>query len=443
MKKNRIIVKHLVPGIILSLLIGCGSSQDEKQVMAEPVYSMMDDFIIIGYSGPPDGEVTLERYQEIADAGIDILVPGNGAFNREQNLRAMNLAEQVGLKIIPVDARVMPFNLKPDVEIDTVVISEVVKDYREHPGLAAYILRDEPNADLFPALGELSASFRERDPIHEPLINLFPSYGSPIQLGFEDYRSYISSFIEQVKPGLLSYDNYALREGVTWYDAWYKDLRIVREETWKAAIPFIVFVQSQGIREGMRVPNRAEIMWQVNTALCYGARGIGWFSYWTPQPDQGLPQEEGAEPFLVESHFSAMIDLRGERTEVYNYVKEANSYISKAGKGLLGWDHVAVSRWEDGILVNGEASPIVHPSGESTNVVVGTYLQQDSTTGRIVVSNSRCDKTAIFEMELAPSWKYAQVFTSKDARPTGTEGDLSGWRLEAGGSVIIELKKIH
>ena len=168
-----------------------------------------------------------------------------------------------------------------------------MNDYKNHPALAGYLIRDEPAAGMFPSLKEYTELFRKEDPLHEPTINLLPSYGSPVQLGSDDYPAYINSFITTVKPGLLSYDNYALREGLTWYDPWFADLAVVREETKKFRIPFIVFIQSEGIRNGLRVPNRAEILWQINTSLAYGAHGVGWFCYWTPESDQGFQQEEG------------------------------------------------------------------------------------------------------------------------------------------------------
>ena len=288
--RMRNLIKIVIQGILIMLVFGCGSeNKKEASKSAQNSPGLHEKFIIMGYSGPPAGELNLERYQEIADAGIEILVPGNGTFSAEQNLNAMDMAQKVGIGIIPVDMRVLPFALKPDISIDPEMIRTIVYDYKNHPALAGYVIKDEPNADLFPSLAELSALFREKDPNHEPLINLFPSYGSPVQLGFDDYRSYVSSFIKTVHPGLLSYDNYALRVGSTWYDSWYSDLEIVREETKKAQIPFMVFVQSEGIREGLRVPNRSEILWQVNTALAYGARGIGWFCYWTPCARPGIP----------------------------------------------------------------------------------------------------------------------------------------------------------
>jgi hypothetical protein len=434
----KLILINVFSGILLTLLIGCGRGKtvncnSPEQRNAE----LIDEFVIMAYSGPPPGEVTLERFQEIAESGIEILVPGNGIFNAEQNLKAMELAEKVGIRVIPVDMRILPMALKADITIDSGLIREVVNDYKGHSALAGYVIKDEPGAGLFPALKILSELFIKADPLHEPLINLFPSYGSPVQLGFDDYRAYITDFINTVKPGLLSYDNYALREGVTWYESWYSDLAIVREETKKVQVPFIVFVQSEGIKGGLRVPNRAEILWQINTALAYGARGFGWFCYWTPQPDQGFQPEKGAQPPLVESHYNAMIDFNGNRTKVYDFVREANIYLKKAGRGLLSWNNTHVARYEAGKLIAGGSSPLITPSGEHANLVIGTYVKDNR--GRIVISNSRCEESAAFSIQTSSKWKISGVFTSICATPAGDIASLTEWNLEPGGSVVIEM----
>ena len=47
--------------------------------------------------------------------------------------------------------------------------------------------------------------------------------------------------------------------------------------------------------------------------------------------DAGFQQAEGAAPPLVESHYNAMIDIEGNRTQLYDHVSEANFYLKKAG----------------------------------------------------------------------------------------------------------------
>lgn len=410
------------------LLVGCNSEKKEG-------IELQDEFIIIGYNGPPAEELTLERYREVAASGIEIMVQGNGILDGPGNIKAMDLAQEAGIRIIPFDARIMGLFENPEDPVDSSVVEALTAEYKDHPAFAGYVIRDEPHSDLFPLLRSISDEFRAEDPGHEPFINLFPSYGTIHQLGFEDYRDYIRSFIETVQPGILSYDNYPTRLDTTLYEAWYKDLSIVREETLKAGIPFMVFILSEGIREGLRAPNRAEILWQVNSAIPYGPRGFGWFCYWTP-PTTEPP--EGAENVFVEHHHDAMINLNGEQTPMYDYVKEANAYIKKVGTDLLSWESTAVARYGKGRLLEGN-SPVVEVRGEEAGLVLGTFSK--GKTKRIIVSNASCEEATSFSLEPLAGWHFGSLVTSIDAQSAGTGGLLNNWHLEAGGSVIIDMEK--
>jgi hypothetical protein len=425
-----IMIRPILLSLFILLSISCTSGREQVE--------LLDGFVIAAYSGPPPGEVTLQRYREIAEAGIDVIIPGNGTLNGEQNLKAMDLATRTGIRVLPVDTRVMPFALTAGIEIDTSVIRGMVNDYKDHPAFAGYVVRDEPSAFLFPSLGDLCNVFRELDPAHEPLINLFPSYASREQIGSPDFRTYIRDFISTVRPGLLSYDNYALREPDTWYDHWFSDLELVREETRRAGIPFWVFIQSEGIGSHMRVPNRAEVLWQVNTALAYGARGLGWFTYWTPEADQGIEQQEGAPPPLIEEHHGAMLDIHGNRTALYDHVREANLYSKEVGSGLTGWENASVARYEDGRMLAGGSSPVLAVSGENARLVIGTFTKGKRT--RVMISNSSCENPAGFSVNLIGKGKIKGPVASIDASPGGDGSDLHEWLLEPGGSVILEIK---
>ena len=437
---KRAIIK-ILPGLLILLFSSCiTNNKEEKDSASQNTIELTDEFVIMAYSGPPIEEVNEKRFYEIADAGIDVLVPGNGTFTGEQNLKAMDLALKAGIRILPVDMRILPFALKPEVSIDTLIINSIVNEYSKHPAFAGYLIKDEPGAELFASLRNLRDIFQERDPKHEPFINLLPSYGSPTQLGAADFREYIHSFIDTVKPALLSYDYYALRNGVTMYEGWFNDLKIVREETQKAQIPFIVFVQSEGITEGLRVPNRAEILWQVNTALAYGAKGFGWFCYWTPPSDQGFPQTEGAKAPIIESHYNAMIDVNGNRTEVYDYVREANLFSKKVGNGLLDWENTDVALYNKGKMMEGGSSPIITPIGKKAKLVIGTFRKDDKI--RIIVSNSSCEEISPVALNVSSGWKMYKVFASIEAEVTDNKKSQLEWNIQPGGSVVIDLQKI-
>ena len=410
--------------------------ENSKKQTVKTRSELVDEFVITAYSGPPPGEINEERYNEIAAAGIDVIVPGNGSFSPEQNLAALDLAQKAGIRVLPIDQRIMAFGQTADVQIDTALIRKIVNGYKDHPAFAGYVIRDEPGMGLFPALGKVCTYFKEADPGHEPLINLFPSYASDEQLETSDFRTYIRSFIDTVHPGLLSFDFYALRESETWSEGWFNDLAIVREETRIAGIPFWVFIQSEGIRDYLRIPNRSEILWQVNTAVAYGARGLGWFTYWTPQADQSIPQVEGAPPPLVEEHYGGMLDIEGNPTPLFNFVTEANNYIHYAGRALLGWDNSHVARYEQGKLIEG-SSPLIKPFSEDANLVIGTFSLGERR--RIVISNSSHDIDFFFTLVIPPEWQVNSVITFIDAIPPDLEDPELTTMIDPGGSVVLDL----
>jgi hypothetical protein len=217
---------------------------------------------------------------------------------------------------------------------------------------------------------------------------------------------------------------------------WFSDLAIVREAARAADIPYMVFVLSEAITNGFRVPDRAEILWQANTALAYGTRGVGWFAYWNPLPDHGWGiAYEDDKPRLIEPHYNAIIDLEGNRTELYDYVKEENQYLNKAGKGLLGWDNSDAARFEKEELVEG-SSPVITPEGVNANLIIGTFRKDKRL--RIVLSNSNWENPATFSLKVSPDWEIDGIFASIDA--TFAEGSFTEWTLEPGGSVTIDLK---
>lgn len=400
------------------------------------VPELTDEFLVYAYSGPPPAELNAERFSEIAESGIEILCPANGVYSVEQNLKLMDLAHDVGIRIIPADMRPLGLSYEPDMPVDTLMIKNLVDDYKHHPAMAAYLIKDEPGGDKFTALKNVSQLVSQLDHEHLPLINLFPSYASNEQLKAEGFRDYLTSYIKVVKPRLISWDNYALRLDATSYEPWFNDLQVVREESRKADLPYVVFIQSEGIKEGLRVPNREEILWQVNTALAYGVSGIGWFCYWTPLPAPG----EGIQPGLVETHHNAMIDLKGEKTEIYDYVKEANFYAREIGKELRVWDNYAVARYESGEMKGEGSSPILVPQGTEANVVVGAFKKGKRYI--LYISNSRCDSPARFKADLKPPFRIKGVKQHINSElPKNPKKNREEWILEAGGSVILEIEE--
>ncbi|MBC7328746.1 hypothetical protein H5T88_00130 [bacterium] len=280
---------------------------------------VVDEFIITYWCGPPLKETTLERYKEIKDAGFNIAaVSIDGAFKKEDNLRLLDIAKEVGLKCVIADQRLTwDIASKPNWEK---IVDEVIKDYSSHPALHGYFIMDEPNASHFPLLAKVVSYIKEKDPKHIAYINLFPDYATPEQLGTPTYKDHVDLFIRTVKPQLLSYDYYTFLQGGD-RETFFENLRVVKEASEKARIPFIVVIQM--VTHGpYRDLTKGEIAWQAYNCLAYGAKGICYFTYWTPPDDPVWHWRNG------------IISWDGKRTAHYEEVKEVNSEVKVLGDFL-------------------------------------------------------------------------------------------------------------
>lgn len=135
-----------------------------------------------------------------------------------------------------------------------------------------------------------------------------------------------------------------------------------------------------------------------------------------------------------------MIDIDGNHTEVYDHVREANLYLKKAGRGLLDWENTDVARYEAGKMIEGGSSPVVTPAGDDANIIIGTFRKDNRK--RIVISNSSCEESAAFSLQLSPEWNLEEIFTSIDASRVGEKKSVLEWNMEPGGSVLIDLKPV-
>ena len=66
-------------------------------------------------------------------------------------------------------------------------------------------------------------------------------------------------------------------------------------------------------------------MWQVNVSLAYGAKGIQYFTYWTPEVASDAWRHFG----------EALVSADWQPTPLYDYAKRVNQYLKVVGKVLL------------------------------------------------------------------------------------------------------------
>jgi hypothetical protein len=193
-------------------------------------------------------------------------------------------------------------------------LDALIDQYKACPNAYAYFLGDEPSASYFPYIGRMVAHIRQRDPNHLPYLNLLGN-ATPEQLGVADFPTYVNQYVNTVHPSILSYDYYGLTVAGDG-SAHLQNLGIVANAAKDAGIPFVNLVQNCSWDSWLRKPNANEMRFLTTSTLAYGAQGIGYFNYYTDDPDGGGVFDKAA----------------GTTTDVYAWTKPLNKEFKNVAK---------------------------------------------------------------------------------------------------------------
>ena len=288
------------------LFADCGIQPNKDK--SPPVWETLS-FPIAGWVGFEEEYLDLAHFQDLADAGFTI----TSAHYEDAalNLKAMDLAQQVGVKVAVVDLRI-----QPDEPVDDDArrkIDMVADDYKDHPAYFGFLVRDEPNVSVFKFMADIKNHYLSRDPVHLAFANLLPDYASEEQLGTPTYQEHVDIFMRVFQPQVLSYDYYPFTNK-GFRDTYYQNLGVIRDAALRAGVPFWAFTMTCEIDPAYPTPGEAWIRLQAFTDLAYGARGIQYFTY-------GLPYSE------VENFVTAILDKDGNKTYLYDIARRLNAEI--------------------------------------------------------------------------------------------------------------------
>lgn len=281
-------------------------------VFAQEKLAVNGEIPVLAWVGIPEKETTIERFKELKESGINI----NYSYysNVEAVEKALDIAGKTGVKLMPYC---------PELQSEP---EKTVKRLMKHPAFYGYHLRDEPHARDFPELGDWMKRIQAIDKQHPCYINLFPNYGKPERFfekgyilppGKDIYEEYVNAFLKDVPVSFISFDHYPVIEndGIrTLRPEWYKNLEIIAAASKKSGLPFWAFARSVAYGRSP-VSTLAEIRLQLYSNLAYGAQGLQYFTYWTPDINSRW------------DFHHAPIDLEGRRTAMYDRISEVNRII--------------------------------------------------------------------------------------------------------------------
>ena len=325
--------------------------------------------ILAWYSIPPE-QTTISRYLELKESGITYNL---SFFNDAESMSgALDTAWKAGIKMIVYC---------PELKTET---EKSVKRFMNHPAVAGYMLRDEPNRSDFPELADWAKKIRATDDSHFCYLNLFPNYATEEQLGTKTYQEHVDLFIKEVPVQFISFDHYPVL-GDSLRANWYENLEIISEAAGKAAKPFWAFALSVA-HSKYPVPTLAQLRLQVFSDLAYGAQGIQYFTYWTP--------------FDTTWNFNnGPVTPEGKRTVVYDRIREVNKEIVNLSDVFLGAKVISVSH--TGVVPQGTRplaelpKPIRIFKTEGTGAVV-SYLENGTCSYLVVVNRDFKDQMTLY-----------------------------------------------
>ena len=354
-------------GAMLLSLIGCQSKETAKNqssgnetVKIEPMEVEEVDVVgfdflggtnvmpIGGFYGPmpssksingiamPD-YITDEYFKMIADCGVNLITYSLTNYNKtpEYAIKMLELGEKYGVGITVTDGGIS--TKKEDLTLEKV--DENVNEYIDYPAFCGVYVIDEPGSATYPGPSGILISevARKMNLLGELGVwtygNLLPCYNASYRDKYEDY---VEEWLSTCDAKMLLWDHYVHDEGVQKIDYFYS-LSFGREKAAKYDIPFWVFIQAGthwtagSHREDTEdyYPNEAQFMWNVNTSLAYGAKGLAYFPLL--QPDYFAPA--ASKPYDFERN--GLIGASGNKNRWWYYAQNMNKQVAAVDEVLM------------------------------------------------------------------------------------------------------------
>lgn len=384
-------------------------------ISGRPDYSQSERELPIGaYCGPRkagtewlDGEetvlhhvsyVTDEGFQDFVDAGLSyVFAEYDCKYERRDTDEVdtyMKLAEKYGVDVYVLSDRMTKLlrqegdTLTEDEKEFVVEILDYMKRYKSCKGL---MMADEPGLAW---LDKYTAATDYMKTLKQDLKPLCA--GLPLAYYFQDisvYPGMIDSLSNSF--GEFLYDFYPFTHSYNWkneetywtHDYWFQNLQIVAERC-KGKCDAGVTIQSHGAGE-LRDVGLKEVSFQAYTALAYGMKRLGYYTYWE-HFSQSTKDRFTSAMVVWDDRFDP--DSKAHKTETYYAVQKVNQEILKFDHVYMNfdWQGTQVLREKDsaGLLTpipDYESPRIVSLSG-SDDVIVGCLKDQKAYDGFMLVN---------------------------------------------------------
>lgn len=428
----------LVSGVVISLTLwpGCGRCEDQEQMQ----WSQDPSFFPIHCWDPQHG---WKKQFGQRKNGLDSIKDCNftmGGFVVPEDIPDL---ENLGLKGLGFgdteDISMRAWNDMwdgelTDEQIET-KIKAMIERYGDSDAIVGFFICDEPGASMFPRLGKAVECVKKYAPGKLAYINLFPDYArigevDNSQLETSSYDEYLRRFVEEVKPQLISYDNYKVQASQDLADeavavSYYRNLLSIRKLAFDNALPFWNIVSSNQIRPYTTIPSPANMAMQAYTTLAAGGRGLTWYTYY------------------ARGYQYAPVSREDEKTQTWYYLQEVNRQVKVLGPIMNSMTSTGVYFTSPAPAEGFPELPgeIVTGVKTETPMMVGEFKDDNGGIYAMVV-NLSLEKSAKFEITTKEENQEVFVVSSVDGslKPLEKVDKTNAYWLVAGHGVLLSLQ---
>ncbi|MGJ7024620.1 beta-galactosidase [Petrimonas sulfuriphila] len=370
------------------------------------------DIPVVAWWGIPEKYTSVERFKEAKDAGFNL------HFTRYSNAdslqKALDAAHTAGIKLL-ISC--------PELLNDT---KRTVTRFMNHPANGGYFIWDEPSTSVIPRFKEVVNSIRKVDTAHFCYLNLLPTFtGSLPELsGAETYEIYLNRWITELDLDFISFDHYPILETNTIRFDWYRNLEIIKETALQTKKTFWAFAMATA-HLIYPVPDINQLRLQMYSNLAYGAKGIQYFTYWTPSEANF---REGA------------IERDGTRTKTYDIIKKLNDEINSISYIYHTSQVLDVLHYGKNIPDGTKELKMLPAQVKKLNIRGGNALisfLKNNTNSYIMIQNTNLLSDIGVNITFDPGKKTNIILKDGTIIPTSSIAINEEFKIEAGDMVLF------
>lgn len=386
----------------------------------------------------------------LADAGINLFTycPENYPQARESIKKVLTLSEKynIGYYVNAYDVVSMTHGYKP---LDVDKLKATVAEFADYKSFVGFYSKDEPYYEQLEYIGAVNKALNdEYDNKYSTYVNMLPRWEErPLKYtsGTEDvtYEEYVGRYYREGNGKYISWDHYV------WdfksYRGYFNNMAIIKEMSEEYGIPYWSFIQAGGQWNDAMIeleslpepfPTEGQLMWNVNTALACGSKGIQYFLGFQPLFFAYAPN--GTYDFTRNGFFGA----NGNINRWYYYAQKMNVQVEAVDEILMNAYNVGIIP-SDAIKADFEGNTMVLDSKEFHQLkgirgeaLVGCFEYEKRTVLYVVNYTHNAAQDVILDL----NDKHEVNIIQRGKTLTANEQHL-GIRLEAGEGVLVEFVK--